>query len=363
MADYWQARKTSRRARLRPVRPDKTCAYCGRTFPWKRGGYCTSEHAQKAKDERRSMDFAARRHRLWKTQGGLCAMCREPLNLENAVVDHDHDCCAKAARKACGHCDRGVLHGLCNTVLGMAADDLALLDAAGQRLDIIGGSLAKRILELAGEAGEAGAPAIPAHEGRGSCKCAQHRGDEPWHGSVTGHQYHGCRCIPCTEGKRAYHRYAGQVRRHGPDLPVDLPIPRERGDKTCALPGCEVTFCGPSKYHSGECRQAALQEQMRESHRKHREDGILRRRRLLWEAQGGLCALCGQPLALEEATLDHDHGCCDTPAKISCGECDRSVMHRNCNTLWAHAGENPLRFSQAIEYLQAWRTKTEDRNS
>lgn len=39
--------------------------------------------------------------------------------------------------------------------------------------------------------------------------------------------------------------------------------------------------------------------------------------------QGNKCALCGQPLKLADAVLDHDH---------VTGEC-RGVLHRGCNSM------------------------------
>lgn len=72
-------------------------------------------------------------------QGGVCAICRQP---ETAIikgrvaalgVDHDHSCCP--GKRACGKCLRGLLCGKCNTMLGGARDDPAILQAA---LDYLG---------------------------------------------------------------------------------------------------------------------------------------------------------------------------------------------------------------------------------
>jgi len=41
------------------------------------------------------------------------------------VVDHDHNCCGPV--KSCDRCQRGILCDACNTALGMAHDDPALL--------------------------------------------------------------------------------------------------------------------------------------------------------------------------------------------------------------------------------------------
>ena len=69
----------------------------------------------------------ARRLKLWRAQNGLCSLCGTPLDYEEAHLDHDHDCCDMPVAQACGLCDRGVLHGTCNTLLGFAYDDQDLL--------------------------------------------------------------------------------------------------------------------------------------------------------------------------------------------------------------------------------------------
>lgn len=48
--------------------------------------------------------------------------------------------------------------------------------------------------------------------------------------------------------------------------------------------------------------------------------------------QGGLCAICRRdPGEVGTLHVDHDHGCCPTPAK-SCGNCVRGLLCRDCNT-------------------------------
>ena len=75
----------------------------------------------------RKRTLAERRMALWKRQNGLCALCHNPLDYEETVVDHDHACCPGPVRSSCGKCDRGGLHSLCNSLLGFAADDTDLL--------------------------------------------------------------------------------------------------------------------------------------------------------------------------------------------------------------------------------------------
>lgn len=78
----------------------------------------------------RKHTLAERRLALWTRQNGLCALCRNPLDYEETVVDHDHKCCNMPVRDACGNCDRGGLHAMCNSLLGFAADSPELLHLA-----------------------------------------------------------------------------------------------------------------------------------------------------------------------------------------------------------------------------------------
>jgi Recombination endonuclease VII len=62
----------------------------------------------------------------------------------------------------------------------------------------------------------------------------------------------------------------------------------------------------------------------------------------LWEAQGGNCYLCGDPLLHDqprEVHLDHDHRCC--PLNKSCERCRRGLACRRCNYLIGLAKDDP----------------------
>jgi hypothetical protein len=62
-------------------------------------------------------------------QGGGCSICRRPVDLTSAHVDHDHACCP--GQRTCGKCLRGVLCYLCNVGIGNFLEDVdALLSAA-----------------------------------------------------------------------------------------------------------------------------------------------------------------------------------------------------------------------------------------
>jgi hypothetical protein len=67
-------------------------------------------------------------------QGNACKGCGTvpPLGI-NLQVDHDHGCCP--GNKSCGKCIRGLLCMKCNTILGKAGDNPAILRALAAYLE------------------------------------------------------------------------------------------------------------------------------------------------------------------------------------------------------------------------------------
>lgn len=71
------------------------------------------------------------------------------------------------------------------------------------------------------------------------------------------------------------------------------------------------------------------------------------------EAQGGLCAICGNPPALgRRLAIDHDHKCC--PGTRSCGMCIRDLLCDACNGGLGLLGDSIERLEQALAYLSKW---------
>lgn len=167
------------------------------------------------------------------------------------------------------------------------------------------------------------------------CKCTKHSAFAPWHGTASGWTYHKCKCPECSDTGAGYYR----------DYAHDNHIPAPQIAKNCAYELCAQKFeaARNQKYCSKKCAAA---------NRGPRRYGYVERRRARWLAQNKTCALCHLPLTWEDAHLDHDHSCCDTKSKKSCGDCDRGVLHPHCNQLLGHAQDDVKLLMQAIEYLE-----------
>lgn len=70
----------------------------------------------------------------------------------------------------------------------------------------------------------------------------------------------------------------------------------------------------------------------------------------LYEAQGGVCALCRRATGrTKRLAVDHDHTCC--AGKESCGRCVRGLLCGPCNDVLAVARDSADYFLGAIAYL------------
>src|SRR5258708_7868630 len=70
---------------------------------------------------------------LYEAQHGRCYLCGEEMAPADAVVDHDHSHCA--SKTSCRICQRGLAHGPCNSLIGLADDDPALLRRIADALE------------------------------------------------------------------------------------------------------------------------------------------------------------------------------------------------------------------------------------
>lgn len=73
---------------------------------------------------------------------------------------------------------------------------------------------------------------------------------------------------------------------------------------------------------------------------------------LLFDAQGGVCSICGRKPRTRNLHVDHDHDCCKGPK--SCGNCIRGLLCGGCNgRLLVAARNNPAILRKAAEYLES----------
>lgn len=75
---------------------------------------------------------------------------------------------------------------------------------------------------------------------------------------------------------------------------------------------------------------------------------------LMFESQGGCCAICGvhQDNLSKALVVDHDHNCC--PDVPTCGKCSRSLLCDACNTSLGFVKEDESILRSMIRYIQHW---------
>ena len=66
--------------------------------------------------------------------------------------------------------------------------------------------------------------------------------------------------------------------------------------------------------------------------------------------QDNKCAICKKESDL--LVVDHNHSCCSQ--RKTCGQCNRGLLCRSCNTLIGLAGESIEVLNNAIEYLRGY---------
>lgn len=79
----------------------------------------------------------------------------------------------------------------------------------------------------------------------------------------------------------------------------------------------------------------------------------------LWQAQGGRCYLCSEPVVQDEAVLEHDHRCC--PPAYFCQYCIRGVGHPACNQVIGYGRDNPDRLEVIARNLRAKLAEMDER--
>ncbi len=73
----------------------------------------------------------------------------------------------------------------------------------------------------------------------------------------------------------------------------------------------------------------------------------------MYEDHNYACAICKQPCdQYPSLSIDHDHSCCPTKGRSSCGKCVRGLLCSKCNHGLGMFRENPEFLQSAIEYLR-----------
>ena len=112
---------------LKVNRPQGQCTVPGCTRSTTAYSWCTLHYEP---FKRYRLDPASFQ-RLLEAQGRRCAICRRSVeDGAQLTVDHDHACCNDRKKYSCGRCNRGLLCGTCNMLLGGAHDNPAILLAA-----------------------------------------------------------------------------------------------------------------------------------------------------------------------------------------------------------------------------------------
>jgi hypothetical protein len=90
---------------------------------------------------------------------------------------------------------------------------------------------------------------------------------------------------------------------------------------------------------------ATYQQQWRANnpdyHRKHTHGLTVEDYNRLFEAQGGMCGICAEPLA-KSINIDHDH----IRGTV------RGILCHHCNVGLVHFRDNPMLLSKALQYLE-----------
>lgn len=73
----------------------------------------------------------------------------------------------------------------------------------------------------------------------------------------------------------------------------------------------------------------------------------------MFKAQGGVCAVCGEPPRDRRLAVDHDHACC--PGDTSCGKCVRGLLCIMDNQTLGRLGDDLERIRKLAEYLEGRR--------
>lgn len=150
------------------------------------------------------------------------------------------------------------------------------------------------------------------------------------------------RCIVCDA---PFERVPGALGR--PPKTCEEHRPRDRASRTAY----EIAKRGETSYrdrHNSRTREALRRRRLRE------HCGAVERARAVWEAQGGACAICREPLAWTQERwdfhFDHDHAISGGRREYA-PEAFRGFLCGQCNNGLGNFRDDPERLRRAVEYL------------
>jgi len=306
--------------------PEVFCPTCGAPFKKKSKTqkFCTPKC--RGRFDSSSPEFRDRR--LWrsyrlrlsdvqtvlKKQQNCCPICDRPFGNSKKsrgwVIDHDHSCCS--GNKACGECNRGVICGGCNTMLGLGMDSASVVAravgylASGRRLE-------RPDLTLS-------------------------------------------RCLICTTEFKPYRstskycskKCQGAAGRSRMKLETQASF-EERACVHCGVlflqKHTDQTFC------SRDCTVRGWSgDRFQFSNYGTTKDVIEAELR----SQGNKCRICRTKFsgrAKKGPHIDHDHGCCRSVP--TCGACNRGIICGNCNGVLGMAEDSIVTLERAVGYLRS----------
>jgi hypothetical protein len=106
-------------------------------------------------------------------------------------------------------------------------------------------------------------------------------------------------------------------------------------------------------------RTTQSKESQRRAWLKHRHGITSDQWDALFVEQAGRCYLCGDPMTVQSAHLDHDHSCCS--GKRACGACLRGLACPLCNQGIGQFGDDPERMRVVATNLEQANQKLRER--
>jgi hypothetical protein len=129
------------------------------------------------------------------------------------------------------------------------------------------------------------------------------------------------------------------------------PSTRVRACKDCGSSSRKLPHPGPRCATCHRKARRGASDRRRAAHLLNTYQLTMEEYDRLYEAQGGVCAVCQRATGkVRKLAVDHDHSCC--AGKISCGKCVRMLACSTCNKMLGHLRDDPEAFERAAKLLR-----------